>query len=419
MAQQAVVIGGGAVGVASAYYLHQTGWEVTVVDRGEIGRGCSYGNACLITPAHSHPLPGPGVFGQGIRWMFRRDSPLYVKPRLDPAFLHWAWRFRSFCTRDAAARGSHALQSLSRMSLELFEEFGHAPEPGFFYQRKGLLHVYLDGDAAAAARQEQQTLACEGFDARVLSQSETLELEPALSPIVRAGVLIAGEAHGHSYEFVQSLARRIAHRGARLLTGRAVSRIVTDRGRVRAVAIDGAGTDSGEDLPADLVVLAAGAWTPALAASVGINVPVQPAKGYSCTVDAFPGAPAMPVFVPAKRVAITPIGDRLRFGGTLELAGFSDSLDATRYRAVIDAARLVLGDRLQMKNEEAWFGYRPVTPDGLPVIARAPRVDGLIVAAGHAMLGFTQSPATGKLVAELANGQTPSIPLEPFRLDRF
>jgi len=171
--------------------------------------------------------------------------------------------------------------------------------------------------------------------------------------------------------------------------------------------------------PVRITVLAAGAWTPALATSLGIDIPLQPAKGYSCTIDAFPGSPTMPVFVPGRRVAITPIGDRLRFGGTLELAGFADTLDATRYRAVIEAARLVLGDRLQMKNEEAWFGYRPVTPDGLPVIARAPGIDGLIVAAGHAMLGFTQSPATGKLVAELANGQTPSVPLEPFRLDRF
>jgi D-amino-acid dehydrogenase len=303
------------------------------------------------------------------------------------------------------------------MSIDLFEEFGHAPEPGFFYQRKGLLHVYLSDEELAAARREQQALVHEGFDARVLSRSETLDLEPALSARVRGGVFIAGDAHGHSYDFVRFLAARIAQGGARLVTGRPVSRIVTDGRRVRGVAIDGAG--AGEELPADLVVLAAGAWTPALATSLGIDIPLQPAKGYSCTIDAFPGSPTMPVFVPGRRVAITPIGDRLRFGGTLELAGFADTLDATRYRAVIEAARLVLGDRLQMKNEEAWFGYRPVTPDGLPVIARAPGIDGLIVAAGHAMLGFTQSPATGKLVAELANGQTPSVPLEPFRLDRF
>jgi D-amino-acid dehydrogenase len=411
--KHAVVIGGGAVGVASAYFLYQTGWQVTVIDRGEVGRGCSYGNACLITPAHSRPLPGPGVVGQAVRWMARRDSPVYIRPRLDPAFLRWAWRFRASCTREAAERGSEALRALSRLSIDLFEEFGRAPQPGFFYRRAGLLHVYLGEDALAAAREEQRSLAREGFEARVLSQSEARALEPALSPAVRGGLFIAGDAHGHSYDFVRSTAARLAQRGARFLTGRPVSRIIADRGRIRGVAIDG------EQVPADLVVLAAGAWTPSLAAPLGIDIPVQPAKGYSCTVDAFPGSPAIPVYIPGRRVAITPIGDRLRFGGTLELAGFATGLNAARYRAVVDAARLVLGDRLQMRNEEAWFGYRPVTPDGLPIIDRARAVDGLIVAAGHAMLGFTQSPATGRLVAELANGQRPSVPLEPFRLDRF
>lgn len=416
MARHAVVIGGGAVGVACAHFLQQSGWQVTVIDRGEIGRGCSYGNACLITPAHSHPLPGPGVMGQAVRWMLRRDSPVYIRPRLDRAFLRWAWRFRGFCTTEAVERGSEALRALSRMSLDLFEAFGRAPDPGFFYERKGLLHVYLSDDGLALAREEHRALVREGFDARVLSRSETLALEPALSPSVRGGLFIAGDAHGHSYDFVRSVARRLALLGTRFLTGHPVTRIVAEGGRIRGVVLD---RNDDDHMPADLVVLAAGAWTPSLASSVGIDVPVQPAKGYSCTVDAFPGSPAMPVYVPGRRVAITPIGDRLRFGGTLELAGFADGLNATRYRAVVEAARVVLGDRLRMRNEEPWFGYRPVTPDGLPIIDRAPRVEGLIIAAGHAMLGFTQSLATGKLVAELANGQSPSVPLAPFRLDRF
>lgn len=415
MPGRAVIIGGGAIGVASAYFLHHTGWQVTVVDRGEIGRGCSYGNACLITPAHSHPLPGPGVMQQGVRWLFRADSPLYVKPRLDPAFLRWAWQFRRFCTRDASERSARALLALSRMSLDLFEDLARAPGPSFFFQRKGLLHVYLTDDAITEARREQEAFKQAGFDARLLSGQETLDLEPALSPHVRGGVHITGEAHGHSFEFVRSLAARLEPRGVRLLTRRAVSGITARGGRIEGVAL----ASPAEHLPADLVVLAAGAWTPALAASLNISIPMQPAKGYSCTVNAYPGSPALPVYISGTRVVITPIGDRLRFGGTLELAGFDERLDETRYRAVVAAATRALNDRLEMKQEESWFGYRPVTPDGLPIIARAAGVDGLIVAAGHAMLGFTQAPGTGKLVAELANGDQPSVPLEPFRLNRF
>ncbi|MBI2878486.1 MAG: FAD-dependent oxidoreductase [Candidatus Rokubacteria bacterium] len=412
---RAVVIGGGAIGVASAHYLEGTGWEVTLLDRGEIGRGCSYGNSCLIVPSHSHPIPGPGVLGQALRWMLRRDSPFYVRPRLDPGLLRWAWQFRGFCRPEAAARGFEALLALSRASLPLFEELARTPGIDFFYQRKGLLHVYLSDRGAAGARHEQEVLERAGFRVRLLSGPETLEFEPALSPRVRGGLYIEGEAHGHAFGYVRALAAHVEKRGARVLPHRAVSRIVVERGRVDRVVT----ASPVEELPADLVVLAAGAWTPELAASLGIRIPLQPAKGYSCTIDDFPGSPRVPILIQERRVIVTPLGDRLRFGGTLELAGYDLAIDETRYRAVVRAGREVLRTPFELGNAEAWCGRRPVTPDGLPIIARAPGVEGLIVATGHAMLGFTQSPITGKLVAELANGQAPSVPLTPFRLDRF
>lgn len=414
MARRAVVIGGGAIGVASAHYLYHSGWEVTLVERGEIGHGCSYGNACLIVPSHSHPLPGPGVIRQAIRWMAQKDSPFYVRPRLDPGLLRWAWQFRRFCRPEAAERGFHALLALSRASLELFEELARSGLD-FFYQRKGLLHVYLSDAGVDGAGREQETLERVGFRARLLSRQETLELEPALGPRVRGGLFIEGEAHGHSYGYVRALAAGLEKAGVRLLSHRAVSRILVEQRRVDRVVT----ASPEEEIPADLVVLAAGAWTPALAAPLGIRIPLQPAKGYSSTIDSYPGSPALPILIHEKRVIVTPLGGRLRFGGTLELAGHDLGLDATRYRAVVNAARSILNEPFELKNEEAWCGLRPVTPDGLPIIDRAPGIEGLIVATGHAMLGFTQSPITGKLVAELANGQAPSVPLAPFRLDRF
>jgi D-amino-acid dehydrogenase len=174
-----------------------------------------------------------------------------------------------------------------------------------------------------------------------------------------------------------------------------------------------------EEFPADLVVMAAGSWAPRLARPLGIPVPLQPAKGYSCTIDTYPGAPTIPILISERRVIVTPLGERLRFGGTLELTGYDMRLNETRYRAVVRAAGEVLKEPLEMKNEETWCGLRPVFPDGLPIIDWAPDIQGLILATGHAMLGFTQSPITGKVVAELANGQAPSVPLVPFRFDRF
>ena len=425
--RHAVVIGGGAIGVCSAYYLSLAGWQVTLVDRGEIGRGCSYGNACLIVPSHSHPLPAPGVVAQGLRWMTRRDSPFYIRPRLDPAVFRWAWQFRRYCTAEAAHRGFEALLHLSRASLQLFDELARSADLEFFFRRTGLLHVYVTGEGFAAARHEQEALEAAGFRTRLLPSGDAREFEPALGgPAldgpVRGGLFIEGEAHADSYGFVQAMAAACERRGVEVLTGQTVSRVRTSQGRVASVLVEPSADDdalNAEELPADVVVLAAGSWTPGLAATLGIRIPLQPAKGYSCTIDAFEGMPAVPVLIAERRVIITPLAHRVRFGGTLELAGFDLNIDRVRYGAVVRAAREVLREPPPMQREEAWCGLRPLTPDGLPVIDRAADIDGVIVATGHAMLGFTQAPITGKLVAELADGRPASVPIEAFRLDRF
>lgn len=420
--QHAVVIGGGAIGVCSAYYLSLAGWQVTLVDRGEIGRGCSYANACLIVPSHSHPLPAPGVLGQALRWMGRRDSPFYVRPRLDPALLRWAWQFRRFCTAEAVARGFDALLRLSRASLYLYQELAQSPDVEFFYRRQGLLHVYTSDAGFAAARREQEELEHAGFRTRLLSDREARQFEPSLNDRVHGALFIEGEAHADGYEFIRALAAAGERRGMRVLERQAVAGIRTAGGRARSVLVEPAlqtDTVDADELPADLVVLAAGAWTPALAAPLGIRIPLQPAKGYSCTIEAYEGMPAVPVLIAGRRVIVTPLGDRLRFGGTLELAGFDSGIDPVRYGAILRAAREVLREPPPMRGEEAWCGLRPVTPDGLPVIDRVRGIEGLIIAAGHAMLGLTQAPITGKLVAELAGGLTPSVSIAPFRLVRF
>jgi D-amino-acid dehydrogenase len=413
--RRAVVVGAGVVGVASSYYLQSSGWEVTLIDRGEVGRGCSYGNACLIVPSHSQPLPGPGVIGQALRWMLRSDSPFYIRPRFDPGLLRWAWQFRRHCTREAAEKGARALLALSRLSLELYQEIVESGEASFFFERRGCLEAYFSAEGCEEGRKERDALVAQGFRARLLAREEALSFEPALAPAVRGALFVEGEAHGFSYGYARSLASTVQHRGARILTGRPVARILRSSGRVSGVALE----NPAEDVEADVVVLAAGSWSAALARTVGVGLPLQPAKGYSSTIDTFSWAPRIPILIHGTRVIITPLGDRLRFGGTLELAGFEDGIDRTRYDAVVRAAREALRESFPMANEERWCGLRPVTPDGLPIIDRAAQMKGLIVATGHAMLGLTQSPATGRLVAQLANGEEPSLPLAPFRLDRF
>ncbi len=417
MTRRAIVIGGGAIGVASAYYLQRSGFAVTIVDRGDVGRACSYGNSCLIVPSHSEPLPGPGVVGQALRFLLSRTSPFYVRPRLDPALAGFFWRFRKHCNREAAERGFEALVGLSRASLELYQELTSAKEADFYFRREGLLEVYLTERGVGIGRHALEMMEKEGFPAKLLSRDDALAFEPALSPSVQGGLFIESEAHGFSFGYVQALARTVERAGGRIAPGQSVSGLLLDGRRVRGVRIGEPPNE--EAIESDVVVLAAGSWSKRLGEAAGVSIPLQPAKGYSATVDKFEGAPRIPVLIKERRVTVTPLGDRVRFGGTLELTGFDSSIDRARYGAVVKAARETLRSDFPMKNEESWCGFRPLTPDGLPIIDRAKNLDGLIVATGHAMLGFTQSPMTGKLVAEIASGEKPSLPLEPFRLDRF
>ena len=417
MVQKAVVIGAGAVGIASAYYLQRSGFAVTVVDQGDVGRGCSYGNSCLIVPSHSEPLPGPGVIGQALRFLLSSTSPFYIRPRLDPGLAAFFWQFRKYCNRASAERGYAALAGLSRASLALYQELTASKEADFYFRREGLLEVYLTERGVELGRHARELMEKQGFPARNLSRDEALAFEPALSPSVKGGLFIESEAHGLSFGYVEALVRTVEKRGGRILTRRPVASLRIEGRRVRGIRIGGPPGE--EDIESDVVVLAAGSWSKRLGEAAGISIPLQPAKGYSATVDAFEGAPRVPVLIKERRVTVTPLGDRVRFGGTLELTGFDSGIDRARYGAVVKAVRETLKSDFPMRNEEPWCGWRPLTPDGLPIIDRAKDLEGLIVATGHAMLGFTQSPMTGKLVAELASGERPSLPLEPFRLDRF
>ena len=411
MADEAVVVGGGVVGVSCARFLAEAGFRVVLLERGELGRGCSYANAGFIVPSHSQPLPAPGAVAEALRHLADRESPFAVRPR--PDLLPFLLRMRRACTREAAERGYDAMAALGRASLDLFEAL--AAEAGFPYRRSDLLQVYLTAAGLRRAEEEAEAIAARGFRVRVLSGDEARELEPALSAEVRGALLVEGQAVGDCFAFVRSLGEGLARRGVRVLPGRVVRRVLVRGRAVRGVLASG----PDEEFPADLVVLAAGAWTPALARPLGIPLPLEPAKGYSCTVDPGPAGLRLPVLAEELRVAITPLDGRLRVGGTLELAGFEERLDARRYGAVLRSAARVLREPPDLRRGEAWYGFRPLTADGLPVIGATGRVEGLLLATGHGTLGFTQAPATGKAVAEIASGRRPSVPIEAFRPDRF
>ena len=408
-----LVIGGGAVGVCTAYYLARKGCRVTLIEKGGICSGCSYGNACMIVPSHAMPVPAPGVIGKSLKWMFKQDSPLLIRPRVDWQFLLWLLRFAASCRRRPMERAIPVLRDLGRASLLLFRELAATEELNFDFEQRGLMSVYTTAAGLEEGREEAEIMAGHDLDLKVLTGEQARELEPALNHRVLGALYSAEDAHGNSHRFVTGLGEVLGKSGVAVRTSTEVTGWLLEGGRPSGVR-----TEHG-DLHAREIVLATGSWTPLLARGLGVRVPVQAGKGYSLTMDRPALSPKIPFIHAERKVAVTPIGNRLRFAGTMEFAGIDLSLNPARTEAIRRGALEVMSGSDNPANAERWCGLRPCTPDGLPIIDRLPRHPNVYLSTGHAMLGYTHGPISGKLMAEMICGESLSLPLEPLRLGRF
>lgn len=411
--EDVLIIGGGVIGVCSAYYLSQQGRPVTLVEKGDICSGSSYGNAGLIVPSHAIPLAGPGVLRQGLRWLLDPESPLYVKPRPDPELARWLWQFRAACGEQQMHQTISVLMSLNQAGITLFEELAAIAGQDFGYERLGGLYLFNTQTGFDAGLEEVELLRGLGITPQVLDAEGVRQMVPNVQPSVVGGTYYPEDAHLIPDRLVHALARLAQDQGACLRTSTEVLGFETAGRRITAV-----GTTRGTFKP-DQVVLAAGAWSPVLARSLGLNLPIQPAKGYSLTFKRPPVCPRVPLHLTERKVAVTPMGDMLRFGGTLELAGLDLSINQRRVAAIQQAAGEYLRGVAELELLEIWRGLRPLTPDTLPIIGRSRRFDNLIIATGHGMLGMSLGPITGKLVAQIAGDETPAVDLTPLRVDRF
>lgn len=408
-----VIVGGGVIGVCTAYELAKKGAQVTLIEQGEIACGSSHGNGGLIVPSHSVPLAAPGVPLQGLKWMFNPESPFYIKPHFNLDFLEWMLLFAFASRRAPMMRGIPVLRDLLLASRTLFDEFASQRDFEFGYEQKGTLMAFLTERALEGGVEEAQLVGSFGVETKTLNSSELRELEPALSPQVVGGIHYFQDAHLDPAQFVTGLAEKAKELGARIFTKTEVIHFETS-----ASQISGIQTTRG-NFTADQIILCAGAWSPSIVRDLRINLPVQAAKGYSVTLEKSGIAPHYPLMFGEARVVVTPLQDRLRLAGTLELAGMDFSIDPRRVSALQRNAAKYLQGLEQAKALEIWRGLRPCTPDGLPVISRAKSFDNLIVATGHAMLGMSLGPITGVLVSQLAMGETVDVDLQPLRLDRF
>ena len=410
--QDVVIIGGGVVGMASAVELAKRGAHVTVLERDRVGHGCSFGNAGWLTPSQAVPLANPAYLFKGIKWMLDPDSPLYIQPRPDPAFLRWLAEFALSSRQARFERGAGALIQMCNISVGYWEELSkRSPEP-FGFERRGLLAVYEKAESFEKAAGGLDLVARSGVRAERWTADEVREREPAVVGPQVGGYFYPDDAHCEPYRAVKALEAEARALGVTILENTEVYRI-TRTGTPRRIT-----TTRGE-MTAERIVVATGPWSESLGRMIGLRLPVIGAKGYSIVLPPSNPHPQRSIYLIERKIAVNPHRTALRIAGTLELVRNDFSINAHRVDIIIKGARGMLNIPETPASSEVWRGLRPCTPDGMPMIGRARGRGDVWLATGHQMVGLKAAPGSAILLAQLMTGETPTQDPEPFRADRY
>lgn len=413
MSGKVIVVGGGVVGASCAYELALRGWRVTVLDASRVGGGCSHGNCGYVCPSHVYPLARPGTIAATLPLVFKRNSPFAVRARLDLSLLAWFNTFRRCCTEAQVEATMGALHDLLAAGKTRYEEVIRAEGIDAEYEQKGCLFIskdeaHLDHFEADNRRMKERF----GYGARRIDGRSLAAMEPALREGLGGAWVFDCDAHLRPDRYMAGLRAALLRRGVRVCERTRVTGIEGAHGRATGVM-----TKTGR-VEADAIVVATGVWTPELARSIGARLPIVPGKGYSVTVEGARGLAQHPMVFEQHRVAVTPFRGAVRIGSTMEFAGFDATIRDARLRLLTESASLYFKEPVRATREGAWFGWRPMVPDGRPFIDRAPRYQNVVVAAGHSMIGMSTGPGTGQVVAQLLSGEAPVFDPAPFRIGR-
>jgi D-amino-acid dehydrogenase len=409
-----VVVGGGVVGLCCAYELMRSGAEVTVVERDHCGRAASLGNAGWVVPSLSAPMPAPGITTQALKMIFNSDGPLRLRPRLDPDFLRWCWRFWRNSTQEHYEAGLKALLRLNEQTIQLYKDL-RTSGVEFEMHESGLLIATLSEETLEEYAELLETEKAAGYSGRVelLRKEALLEVEPALSDAVVGAVYAKDDLHVRPDTLVSGLAGHLISKDVRVLEDTEVY------GLEPAGKGEWLVTTSRDKLAAERVVVAAGMWSSELLAKLGVRIPLEAGKGYSVTARGRGTKPRHAMKLAEPNVACSPFEEAVRISGIFELGGRDLFVNRRLLEGVLRSASLFLRDWVMEEPRFEWAGLRPSTPDDLPLIGTVPGFENLYVATGHGMLGVTLAPATAATMVPLVlENKLPSV-LEPFRVDRF
>lgn len=413
MSKDVVIIGGGIIGLSTAYYLIKEGHKVTVVDQSDISSGASFVNAGYITPSHFIPLAAPGMISKGIKYMFDKTSPFYMKPRFDLDFLKWSWNFKKSSTKSNVEKAIPVLKDINLLSRELYKEIKQSSDFNFSFDQKGLLMCYKTNKAGEEEMLIAERAVEQGLNAQNLSLKELEKLDPNAHLDVKGAIYYEDDAHMTPEEYMVELQSFLKSKGVVFYTSEKVVDLEFKHHKVSKVITDK------RILNADEIVVSAGSWSPIITKKLGLQIPIQAGKGYRINVNRETGI-SMPAILLEAKVAVTPMNGFTRFAGTMEIGGINHEISPVRVKTIANAAENYYKNLTVEKHEleSAACGLRPCTPDGLPYIGRPINYKNIVIATGHAMMGWSLGPATGKLVSEIISEQKTSLDLTPFHPDR-
>lgn len=410
------IVGGGIIGLCSAWYAAEKGFAVTVLERGpESGDSCSLGNAGMIVPSHFVPLAAPGMVTYGLKQLANPESPFWIRPRPTKDLVDWGMKFMQSATQAHVDQSAPLLRDLNNASRAEYETLADAFGNSFGLVKRGLLMLTktqhaLDEESAMGAKARAL-----GIPAETLTPEETAKLDPGVTMEIAGSVYFPNDCHLSPMKLAAGLTERLRERGVRFVYDAEVTGWVATKGVVSA-ALTRAGR-----FEADQFVIAGGAWSPEMARGLALHLPMQAGKGYSLTLESPRQLPELcSIFVEA-RVAVTPMGGALRVGGTMEIAGNDLPVNPRRVAGIVKSVPRYFPKFSEddFSGITPWSGLRPVSPDGLPYLGRPSKWSNVVVATGHAMMGLSLGPVSGKLVAEVLANEPTSLSLELLNPDRF